>query len=154
MKTALKKLCIFGLAAGFNQIILKQINDPVMLEKYYGDLSHDELNTIIWNANLIGSTGQAALDKCHARKDKSKIRQAKRKIEEAVDHYQQVDMTKILSFLFCGLSELNHYCNDKDVIQPVSDAVLNYITLHDPNLEDEDAHEAAFNAYERWAACK
>lgn len=150
MTPSLKKLCIFGLAAGFDKIIINQINDPEMLEKYYGDLAQDELNTIIWNANLIGSTGQTALDKCDIKKDKSKIRQAKRKIEEAVEHYQQVDMTKILSFLFCGLSELNHYCHEKDIIQPVSDAVLNYITLHDPNLEDEDTHEAAFNAYEKW----
>ena len=150
MTPSLKKLCIFGLAAGFDEIIIKQINDPSMLKKYYGDLSREEVGTVIWNANLIGATGRAALDQCHAKKDKSKIRQAKRKIEEAVEHYQQVDITKLLSFLFCGLSELNHFCNEKNIIQPVSDAVLNYITLHDPNLEDERTHEAALNAYERW----
>lgn len=152
MKTSLKKICIFALAAGLDEIIIEQIDNPEAFEKYFADLTPDELQTMRWNAKLIGSTGTIALNKCRGKKDKSKLRQAEKKIIKAVDNYKQVDLIKILSFLFCGLSELNHYCKDKAIIQPVSDAVLNYITLLDPNLEDEDTHKAAFEAYEKWAA--
>ena len=52
--------------------------------------------------------------------------------------------------MFLGLSDLAHHCNDNGAIKEVEDAALNFITVYDPNLEDDETHARALEKYERW----
>jgi hypothetical protein len=55
-----------------------------------------------------------------------------------------------LSFLILGLQDLSHYCKDKEPIKSVEDIALNFTTVYDPNLDDEETHAMALKKYEKW----
>lgn len=94
--------------------------------------------------------GEMALAKCNARIDKSKLKQAEKKIEQVCKDGDVFDIVETLSFLFLGLNDLGHYCKDKDMIKAVEDVALNFTTVYDPNLEDEINHQKAMEKYEKW----
>lgn len=91
-----------------------------------------------------------ALEKCNVKIDNSMFARAAKKINEAaiVQHYESFDILEVLSFLFLGLNDLSSDKNSK----AVEDAVLNFITMYDPNLENDDLHQIALKKYEEW--CK
>ena len=152
MTPSLKKICIFGLASGLGQIVREQIMDPEKKAKYFADLNQDEIELLLWHCTNIETTGKIALDKTKAKKDNSKMRQASRKIVEAAGTLGEIDVLKMLSFLFLGLTELEHYCNDKDIIKEVREVATGFMTQFDPNLELDDIHAEAHEQYKRWIA--
>jgi hypothetical protein len=124
-------------------MILEQVSD-------FTDMTEDEKSLTFWNAEQLHAAGMAAIMKTKCKIDKSKIRQAEKKIDQVCKNKNQFDVAEMLSFLFLGLNDLGHYCNDKRVIKDVEDAALNFITVFDPNLEDTRIHEEALNKYGRW----
>jgi len=150
MKPSLKKIVIFGLAAGLGQIIKDQLNDPEKKEKYFSDLNPTEIGLLIWNCSQIEQAGEKAINTVRAKIDRSKLRQAERKIKEVSGDMGQTDFLRMLSFLFLGLADLALYCNDRTAIHDLQDATLNFITQYDPNLELEPVHLEAHERYEAW----
>jgi len=150
MTPSLKKLVIFGLAAGIGPIIRDQINDPDKKVKYFADLSQDEIKLLLWHCSNIETAGKTAMDKTKAKKDNSKMRQAERKIIEAAGTLGEIDVLRMLSFLFLGLTELELYCNDKDMIKEVREVTTGMMTFWDPNLELDDTHSEAHEQFARW----
>jgi len=143
MSPSLKKLVIFGLAAGIGNMIQDQVGG-------FTDMDPEEKKLTFWNAQELHGAGMAAIMKTKCRVDKSKIKQAEKKIDQVCKNKNQFDVAEMLSFLFLGLNDLGHYCKDKQTIKTVEDAALNFITVFDPNLEDSQIHEEALNKYGRW----
>jgi len=143
MTPSLKKLCIFGLASGIGQMIQTQVDG-------FSDMTPDEKEIARWNAVELHRSGMSAISNCKVKIDSSKIRQASKRIDQVCKNKKLFDVTEMLSFLFMGLNDLAHYCKEKAIIKQVEDAALNFITLFDPNLEDEAIHAAALDKYERW----
>ncbi len=140
MNTPLKKLCIFGLAAGIGNMIIDQA--PKMVTGV-------ELNTTVENAQELSQAGQKAIESCHVKIDYSKLKKAKEKIDAVCQDGEQFDIAKMLSFLFLGLNDLSLYNKDK-IIKDVENAALNFVAMYDPNLEDEQIHCEALKKYEEW----
>ena len=141
MKTPLKKACIFSLSAGLGKMVMSQIHQF--------NLADDEKKKlIVWHSNQIAIAGEKALKNCNVKIDKSMLKQASKKITEAaiVQHDNSFEILEVLSFLFLGLNDLSSDKNSKQV----EDAVLNFMTMYDPNLENEDLHKIALKKYERW----
>lgn len=144
MTPPLKKLVIFGLAAGIGKMVTSQA-DQMGMDETQKDL-------VIWNAEQIARAGDAAIDKCHVRVDASRMRQAHKKIDQVCKDGGEFDLVEALSFLFLGLNDLFIFCKDKAIIKAIEDAALNFATIYDPNLEDESIHRAAMKKYEDWLA--
>ena len=145
MSPSLKKLVIFGLAAGIGTMIREQVGG-------FADMTEDEKDLTSWNAEQLNAAGMAAIMKTKCRVDKSKIKQAEKKIDQVCKNKTQFDVAELLSFLFLGLNDLAYYCKDKETIKTVEDAALNFITVFDPNLDDSQIHEEALGKYEGWIA--
>jgi len=143
MTPSLKKLCIFGLASGIGQMIQTQVDG-------FSDMTPDEKEIARWNAVELHKSGMSAISNCKVKIDSSKIRQASKRIDQVCKNKKLFDVTEMLSFLFMGLNDLAYYCKENEIIKQVEDAALNFITLFDPNLEDESIHAAALDKYERW----
>lgn len=152
MNTPLKKLTIFGLAGGLGKIVRDQVNDPEKKERFFADLTQDEIELLLWHCDQIETAGQKAMDTAKVKKDRSMVRQSERKIIEAAGTVGEIDFLRMLSFLFLGLAELELYCKDKEPIQELREATLNFMSMWDPNFEDELTHGEALNDFERWAA--
>lgn len=144
MSPSLKKLCIFGLAIGLGKMVLSQIHNL--------NLDQTEKELVIWNATEIINTGQKAIDNCHIKVDKSKLRQAKKKIDQVCNNGGEFVIKEMLIFIFSGLNDLAHFCKEKETIKSIEEAALSFTTLYDPNLEDEETQAMALERYERWAA--
>ena len=142
MNTSLKKLCIFSVAAGVAQEIYRQSGDE--------DLSEIDLKLSRDNAIELHRTSIKAIDNCHAKVDKCKFRQAKKRVDMLKKDGEIFDVTTMLSMLFLGLADLSAKCNDTSYIDSVKDSALNFITLYDPNLSDEETHSRALQDYESW----
>ena len=143
MSPSLKKLCVFGLAAGIGTMIQDQVGG-------FTDMDQEEKKLTFWNAQELHGAGMAAILKTKCKIDQSKIRQASEKIDQVCKNKNQFDVAEMLSFLFLGLNDLAYHCRDKQMIKTVEDAALNFITVFDPNLEDSRIHEEALNKYGRW----
>ena len=142
MTPAIKKICIFGLAEGIGHILKLEINK--------GRIPTDEINLVLSNANEMIKVGQNALYNSKVKLDKSTFKRAKAKINELYADKEEFIITELLSLLFCGLNDLSHFCKDKTLIKSVEDAALNFLTLYDPNLEDEENHKTALEKYDKW----
>ena len=136
MKTALKKVCLFSLAAGLGEMIQEQVSTF--------DMSDAKRKITIWNAQQISITGQKALDNCGIKIDHSRYKQTWRKIDEIRKDKDLFDIAEMLSFLFLGLQDLFG-------IEALEQAVLNFITQYDPNLENDKMHEIAGEKYYKWS---
>jgi len=140
MNTPLKKLCIFGLAAGIGNMIIDQA--PKILTGV-------DLYITFKKAQALSQAGQKAIESCHVRIDHGKLKKAYEKIDEICHNGEQFDIAKMLSFLFLGLNDLSHYSKAK-TIKDVEDAALNFVVMYDPNLEDEQIHSEALKKYKEW----
>ncbi|RJR07915.1 hypothetical protein C4588_06100 [Candidatus Parcubacteria bacterium] len=152
MNTPLKKLCVYGLAGGLGKIVREQVLNPEKKEKYFADLTQDETELLLWNCAQLESAGQKAMDTAKVKRDRSMIRQAERKIIEAAGTVGEIDVLRMLSFLFLGLAELELYCKDNGPIQELREAALNWMVQFDPNLELSDVHEEAHEKFKGWVA--
>ena len=152
MNTPLKKLTIYGLAGGLGKIVREQVLNPEKKEKYFSDLTQDEIELLLWHCDEIETAGQKAMDTAKVKKDRSMVRQAERKIIEAAGTVGEIDFLKTLSFLFLGLAELEIYCKNKSTIIELRDAALNWMTQFDPNLELSDVHSKAHEKFKEWVA--
>lgn len=143
MTPALKKVCIFSLAAGIGKMINSQIH------KF--DMDDERRKLTVWNANQIAIAGEKALKKCEIKIDNSRLKQSTKKINEAAiqQNDDSFDVLETLSFLFCGLNDISLY-SDEIYIKNVEDAALNFMVMYDPNLEKDDIHAIAVDKYERW----
>ncbi len=139
MKTPLKKVCILALSAGIGKMVFRQ--------SFKLEMTQDERCETLWNAKQISDAGQEALNHCGVKIDKSRMKQAKAKIDEFKKDTDKFDIAETLSFLFLGLNDIN---NGDPMITAVENAVLNFMTAFDPNLENEDLHSIALKKYERW----
>jgi hypothetical protein len=141
MKTSLKKACIYSLAAGLGKMVMNQIHKFDLMDE-------EKKKLVIWNANQIAIEGEKALKYCTVKLDGSMLNRASKKITEAaiVQHDNSFEILEVLSFLFLGLNDLS---SDKNA-KAVEDAVLNFMTIYDPNLENESLHQIALKKYERW----
>jgi len=143
MNTALKKICIFGLAEGVGTMILKQVDKM-------DDLDNIQKKVTKENAESLARTGSVAIRTCNVKVDRNMIKRAKKKIDQVCQDGEDFEVAQMLSFLFLGLNDLSLYCKDKEIIQQVEDAALNFTTMYDPNLEDEKIHQAAMEKYQVW----
>lgn len=142
MKTSLKKLCIFGLGAGLADMVFQQAPRQ--------GYTKDEFNLVIEMCAHLKTTSLFAIEKSRIKVTKKMIDKVKVKIDKFQHNATVFDITEALSFLLLGVQDLIHFCNDKTYIQPVEDAAMNFVTVFDPNLEDEDTHASALERYKRW----
>ena len=146
MTPSLKKLCIFSLAMTIGAKAREIISTAQ-------DIYEIDRGLILVNASALEAAGTRAMATCGwISLDGSRIKQIYRKIYTGLEHGQDSSVSEMLSFLFAGLNDLAHHCRDKSIIKSVEDAALNFMTVFDPNLEDEATHEAAMVRYEKWAA--
>ena len=151
MNASTKKLCIYGLATGLGIMIRERLGNEA---EEFKDLSEIERQVILDNTAEIQAAGQYAIDHTilhdKVKVDRSRLRQVHRKVEEVCKDGEEYDVVETLSFLFLGLAELEFYCRDKKKIETVKDAALNFMTVYDPNLENEEIHKAANDKYNQW----
>ena len=140
MSPSLKKLIIFSLAEGIGDMVIDQCAEPDGIAR----------SVILVNASNLKSAGARALSTCHSKVDSSVMRRASSVLDSVCKDKDLFDISEMLSFLFLGLADLAHHCNDKDAIKDVEDAALNFITVYDPNLDDDETHARALEKYERW----
>ena len=150
MTPKIKKLTVLALAASFGNLIKDQIDEALP------DITDQERELLLWHCDQITKAGNKAYNKvCGGiKRDKSTLKASAGKILEAIGgSFAVIDMTRMLSFLVMGLDELEHYCKQhREVIREAADATRGFITLWDPNFEDEETHAAAMADYERWIA--
>jgi len=132
MTPALKKLCIYGLATGIGEMLQKQ--------------SRDE--QVQWRALKLAEAGQALIDCCQVKIDRSMISRVEKKIDQVCKNKAQYDVVEMLSFLFLGIQELQHY-SDSERLKTLEKRALWFTRLFDPKLE-ASVHELAYKRYERW----
>lgn len=75
MSPSLKKLCVYGLAAGLGSLVLSRLHQL--------DYTQEEKELMAWNANQIIIAGERAITGCNVVADNAKIKQAEKKITEA-----------------------------------------------------------------------
>jgi hypothetical protein len=154
MKTALKKICIFSLAAGVGLMVKSQISDPD--NDYFKDTTQDEKDIIQDCATDISIAGEYALDNCGVKIDRSRFRQAGKKVDEVKMNGEEFDIVETLSFLLAGLTDMikdwGRYENigARERIKAVQDAALNFLCVYDPNIEMDNIHAIAAAKYEEW----
>ena len=156
-----KRIVTLALASEFGTIIKKSINTPATREKYFSACTDQEIDLILWNCDEISNAGKVAfyLLTKHINLDKSLLRACEKKVTEAVKPIEgpDVDMVRLLSFLWTSLMDIDHYMTDRTDNQPgkaalgkLIDAVRGFITVWDPNISDDDTHAAALQDYEKW----
>lgn len=155
MNPSLKKLVILSLAGAFGSLIRKEMAHPHLRARALGGMDDTAFDLLMWHCDQMDEAGHRAFAEVTRgiTVDGSMIRQSQAKIWEACGTVGSLDVTRTLSFLCLGLDELEHYCQKHaDVLRPVAEAARGFITLWDPNFEDETIHAAALAAYERWIA--
>jgi hypothetical protein len=106
--------------------------------------------TTIWRSEKLTESGQAAIDKCHAKVDGSRVMQAHKKISEVCKVGEAFDLVETLSFLLLGLMELQHYSPGDSRIKTLIKRAMWFTRLYDPKLEQESAHADAYRRFEQW----
>ncbi len=148
MNTSLKKICIFALATSIGQMVISQCH------KF--NMDDGEKKTTIWNADQISKAGDTALELCGIKVDKSRLKQASRKIDELKKDGDEFDILETLSFIFLGIQDFQvgrkKYATSQPYLQDLEDACLNFLTQYDPNLEKDDIHKKANEKYQTWVA--
>ncbi|WP_333664762.1 hypothetical protein [Desulfobacter postgatei] len=153
MNPSLKKLVILSLAGSIGSLIRKEMEHPHLRERAIGGMDGTAYDLLMWHCDQMDETGHRAFAELTRgiTVDGSMIRQSQAKIWEAVGTLGEMDLTRALSFLCLGIDELEHYCqNNRDVLRAVGEAARGFVTMWDPNFEDEETHAAALADYERW----
>ena len=135
MTPALKKLTVFGLAAGVGEMLVEQ-----------GSTEQEK-----WRAQKLWEAGNEAMELCRARVDRSALKRATKKIDQVCEDGNEFDAAEMLSFLLLGLFDLQLYSrNNSGHIDRLIKRTLWFTRLYDPKLDNEDIHAAALKKYERW----
>lgn len=135
MTPALKKLTIFGLAAGVGEMLVEQ-----------GKTDQEK-----WRAQKLWEAGNGAADACRSKVDRSLLKRAMKKIDQLCEDGNDFDVAEMLSFLLLGLFDLQLYSrNNTDYIDLLIKRALWFTKLYDPKLDNEAIHAAALEKYEQW----
>lgn len=137
MTPATKKLTLYGLAVGLHSVVMRQ--EPT-------DDAH------AWRALKLAEVGQAAIDNCKSRVDKSRLREVKKKIDELLGGAEELEIVGLLSFLLCGVSDLDSHTSGNLYLDAVGKRALWFMELFDPKLDKTELYEQAAGRYEIWSS--
>ena len=135
MNSALKKLALFGLAAGIGGMLVDQSEDK----------------RLKWRASLLARAGKEAIKVCHVNVNKSRVKQVKRKIGDLCKDKEPFDSIELLSFLLAGLDDLQTHCKSTSEIETLIKRTKWLLSFFDPMLTEIELYESASDRYRMWA---
>lgn len=134
MNTAIKKLCVFGLAAGVGEMI-------------YNQTDNDRAK---WRARKLAEAGNDAINNLSVKIDNSAIRRVKRKIDEVYTDKEQYDIRDMLCFLLAALDDLDQHTDGNNDIATLCKRAAWFNSLYDPKTDSFDIYADAARRYEAW----
>lgn len=104
-----------------------------------------------WRAEKLKDAGSYAIANCRVKVDKTRLRQARKKIESIYLDKTEFDVVLMLSFILCGVQELLHFNKEGKSLSLLEKRLLWFLKYFDPKLTQENKHQQAYERYVEWA---